>query len=227
MTVAQALSKIIDNYGIDIFSHSDQIRAMVLDYVGNDQSDNIGVFCMGCRNEVLCLAQQIYKSNDRRELLRLAQRAKTFLMDQQYMQEQYAVICVNMFLEGMGTPLQLELLQRDKFVPTTDAATSQVDRSPSQEQVSLLEAIDNKKKADREVFQLLREAAQSGDINAMIRLGDYYQYGEVVRRNHVTAEFYYTKAKQAAEERQAVALVDEVSRKLIKLHNSTQHDYER
>ncbi|MGM9773080.1 MAG: hypothetical protein ACI3YU_10630 [Segatella copri] len=225
--MAQALSKIIDNYGIDIFSHSDQIRAMVLDYVGNDQSDNIGVFCMGCRNEVLCLAQQIYKSNDRRELLRLAQRAKTFLMDQQYMQEQYAVICVNMFLEGMGTPLQLELLQRDKFVPTTDAATSQVDRSPSQEQVSLLEAIDNKKKADREVFQLLREAAQSGDINAMIRLGDYYQYGEVVRRNHVTAEFYYTKAKQAAEERQAVALVDEVSRKLIKLHNSTQHDYER
>lgn len=227
MTVAEALSVIIDNFGISSFGFPDQIRAMVLDYVGNEPSDDIGIFCTGCRKEILCLVQQIYESNDNKEAVRLAQTAKTYLMDKQYMQEKYAVICVNMFLEGVGNQLRLELTQRGITDPNVDVTNSIADKIQPPTEKDLSAAIAHKRKVDRALFRLLCEAEQAGNINAMIRLGDCYQYGEVVERNYLTAEFYYIKAKQTAEQLKDNILAEVASSRLIKLHNSTQHDRER
>lgn len=224
-TVAQALSMIIDRFGINSFNDPNQVQAMVLDYIGSLSTSDVEVFCICCRKEMLSIAQEMYESRDVKNTLFLAHKAKTFLLDRLYLQEKYAVLCVNMFLEGTGKQVRLNFDLSPGYNRNSSRAKIASQAGKERKTIinnSLHEATECKQQVDRMWFQLLYEKAQTGDIAALIQLGDCYQHGIIVKANRTAAEYFFGKARQLSVLCGDVRMIKIATRKLILLRNLSQ-----
>lgn len=188
MTVAQALSAIIEQFGIESFNHPDQIQSMVMDYTGSGNRET-RLFSVACRKEILNLAQEMYASSDNRQSMGLAERAKSTLIAEFFMAEENAIICVNLILEGVGNEFRLTINQANRNVTCNAAKTNNVNGTTSLNTSSISDILECKLSADRESFQKIQAAEREGDLNAMIRLGECYQYGETVNPNTMIFPF--------------------------------------
>lgn len=215
MTVPQAINAIIKENGINILNSPEKLRSMVMDYVNGYEREK-RLFCRLCQIGILSYAHEMISLRDEISIKDVATKAKVRLEQDYFMVEEYALLGINMVLEGLGMNYKIEKENIDEN-ETQENKSHKLDsmEMKTQHEYKVILTHDYRIKIDENIIQDLRKAAQDGNENALISLGDCYAHGIIVDKLDLNlAEYYYRKAKELGNK--------EATYKLIKLFNLQQ-----
>lgn len=220
MTVAQAISAIIKEYGIDILNSPEKVQAMVMDSASECEQEK-KLFCLLCQKGILTFAREMVLLKDKTQLEAVAMRAKAKLKDDAFISEEYARDSINMLLKGLGFSFEIanEHMNEKKRQEERGDKTILEGQRIEKEYRTLL-SYDQKTVIDGASLRDLRKAARTGDVHALLLLGDCYYHGIGVRGDWMIAESFYTRAKESGDKEER----REAKRKLNEIFNRRQTD---
>ena len=189
MTIAQAINSITMNYGIEVLSSPNKVQSMVQDYVKGYEREK-KIFYRACQEGILSYAQDILKLKDDIKRMDIAKKAKERLEYHAFMSEEYAILSVNMILDGIGLKMKL-----------VSERTPQHKIYDSGEQWDDYEILlSNSKIYKNNKLQKLMNAAKYGNVQALIDLGGCYEHGIGVEADWKIAETFYRLAEEAGSQ---------------------------
>lgn len=191
MTVSQAISWIIKEFGINILKSPERVQAMVMDSVSENDQDK-RLFCIICQNDILTLATKMVSLEDPAKIRELAIMAKSRLEYNNRMKEEYAIHSINMLLRGLGLSYQLDFEHTIKKELELHRETG--GNTILNEHCNLKEDSEKRDKIENVFLEELDNA------DSLLKLGDNYCFG--VKRDLITAKCYYEKVKEKGNRKQ-------------------------
>ena len=189
MTIAQAINSIIMNYGIEVLSSPNKVQSMVQDYVKGYEREK-KIFYRACQEGILSYAQDILKLKDDIKRMDIAKKAKERLEYHAFMSEEYAILSVNMILDGIGLKM--------KLVSERTPQHKIYDSGEHWDDYEIL--LSNSKIYKNNKLQKLMNAAKYGNVQALIDLGGCYEHGIGVEADWKIAETFYRLAEEAGSQ---------------------------
>lgn len=190
MTVSEAISWTIKEYGVNILKSPERLQAMVMDSVREYDQDK-RLFCVLCQNGILTLAKDMALLEDSTKIGELAIMAKSMLEYRIFMKEEYAIHGINMLLRGLGLSYQVDFehtIKRELELGEIGGNTI------LNENYNLKEKFEKRNKIESDFLEEL------ADADLWLKLGDNYCYG--VKRDWITAKCYYEKVKEIGNSKQ-------------------------
>ena len=193
MNVRQAIRITIDKHGVEILNIPLKFQAMVADYAeGYDQE--VRIFAKCCRKDILSLARKIVLIRDESKIEMIAIKMREIL-EKDFMAAEHAITGINIILQGLDVDfvLKKECIDENNFQDIgmhVDLSEKESIHSKNE----MLQEFDNI--VDKKIVRDLRNAADNGDINAMITLGIFYEGGIMVEENWRLADYYFCQAAE-------------------------------
>lgn len=221
MTVAKAISTIIEKCGEDILDSPEMVQAMVMDYASGHERE-IQLFCLSCQKGILSFAHKMLLMKDETKIREVAMKAKAKLEYDAFMAEEHALYSVNMLLNGLGFSFEIisEYIGEKKMQEGRGGSINlnQKREGCNGKENKTLLLYDKKNEVDENLLQNLRKLASAGDVDAALSLGNSYYYGIGVEKDWIIAETYYRKVKDFGNEEEK----REAKRMLIEIFNRQQ-----
>lgn len=200
MTVAQAINKIIEQCGIDILKSPHKVQAMIKDYVGGYEVEK-QLFLFSCQKDILNYAQHMLLLEDDSKRKEVANQAKENLKQNAFMSEEYAILSVNIMLEGLSMDFKLVREDTEKnVINENEKDKPNLNGKIQYEKYEEILSMGNETKTNENMIKNLKKSANYGDIDALIFLGDCYKCGNMVEMDWILAELYYRKAEEAGSQ---------------------------
>jgi len=194
MTVVQAIHKVIKEHGIHILNDTGRFQSLVTDYVMNTDRE-LNIFITFCRIGFLSFAYRIYNIRDDKEIEDVLFKAKRKMMNDNGLEEIYAITGINLFLEGLELKYRIQIPQ--KKIIDTDIVylhDSTLKKESNEIELKKLIRTNGVTLAEKETFLKIVDEALNGNVDAMILTGDYFKKGHVVERDSDLALWFYEQA---------------------------------
>lgn len=208
MNIVQAMRTIIESQGIEILTSPRKFQSMVMDYTnGCDQEKRLFNIC--CQNGILNIVYEMFLMKDKTKIEIMEEKIKDKLKHDAFMTDEYAAAGLNMLLQGMGMDVEVAALYGNEDIIQNDQLS--VENLAEQETLSknkMQMSLEEKNKINQSLFLKLKQAAEEGDEEALISLGNFYKNGIMVKKNWRMAEYYYRKAAEAGNREAKYNLVD-------------------